>query len=86
MQVTADVTVDGLVAGTAYNLYEYVFDRVSGVGSSAALAVPVAGFNANASMATVATGFTATGATYTTSVSFTSDKVVVFRAVPASAP
>jgi hypothetical protein len=86
MDVTAEVTVEGLTAGTDYNLYEYDFASVTGVGSAAALAVPTSSFNAAASKATRQTAFTAMGATYSTSASFTSDQVVVFRAVPASAP
>ncbi len=86
MQVTAEVTVEGLTVGTEYNLYEYVFEGVSGIGGAAALAVPSSAFNANAGMATATTPFTAMATTYTTSVSFTSDKVVVFRAVAATSP
>jgi hypothetical protein len=59
---------------------------VSGTGTGAALAVPTGNFNANASMAKRVTGFTAIGTTFATSVTVTSDKIVVFRAVPASAP
>jgi hypothetical protein len=86
MQITAQVTVSGLTAGTAYNLYEYDFASVSGVGSAAALAVPTSGFNANASTATHATPFKPTGSSFTETVTFASNQVVVFRAVPASAP
>jgi hypothetical protein len=79
-------TVSGLTPGVAYNLYEYEFSSVSGAGSNAALAVPTADFNANAAMATSKTTFSATGSTFTQTITVTSDKVVVFRAVPASAP
>jgi hypothetical protein len=80
------ITVGGLTSGTAYNLYEYDFSSVTGVGSAAALAVPVQDFNANAGMATHVTTFTATGSTFTETVITTSDKIVVFRCVPVSAP
>ncbi len=49
-------------------------------------AVPVENFNANAGLATHATQFTATAYTFSTTVTTTSDKIVVFRCVPASAP
>lgn len=84
--VQLDVNVSGLTAGVAYNLYEYDFSSVAGVGLAAALAVPVAEFNANANLATKVTTFTATSATYATSVTTTSDKVVVFRCVAVGAP
>jgi hypothetical protein len=80
------VTVSGLVAGTAYNLYEYDFSAVAGVGSAAALAVPVDNFNAQADLATRVTTFTASSSTYSTSVTTASDKIVVFRCVPVGAP
>jgi hypothetical protein len=79
-------TVSGLTPGVSYNLYEYEFSSVEGVGSAAALAVPTEDFNANAAMATNTTTFIAGGSTFTESVTTTSDKIVVFRAVPASAP
>jgi hypothetical protein len=79
-------TVSGLTQGTAYNLYEYDFSRVTGTGYGAALAVPIANFNANAGMATHVTSFTATGSTFTLTVNKTSNDIVVFRCVPASAP
>jgi hypothetical protein len=79
-------TVSGLTTGTQYNLYEYDFSGVSGTGSNAALAVPVSDFNANAGMATHVTHFTATGAAFTVTVDKNSREIVVFRAVPASAP
>ncbi len=80
------VAVSGLTAGVAYNLYEYDFSSISGVGREAALAVPVERFNANAGMATHVTTFTASSASYATTVTTTSDKIVVFRAVPVTAP
>jgi hypothetical protein len=79
-------TVSGLMPGVEYNLYEYEFSSVSATGSEAALAVPTSDFNANASMATAVTRFTAAGSTYTQQVTLTSDKIVVFRAVPANGP
>jgi hypothetical protein len=67
-------------------LYEYEFSSVEGEGSAAALAVPVEDFNANASLATHVTTFTAVGPTFKQTVTTTSDKIVVFRCVPATAP
>jgi hypothetical protein len=67
-------------------LYEYEFSSVEGEGSAAALAVPVQDFNANASLATHVTKFTADGVTFQQTVTTTSDKIIVFRCVPASAP
>jgi hypothetical protein len=86
MSVPLQATVSGLTPGTAYNLYEYDFSGVSGTGASAALAVPTANFNANAALATRVTPFLATGSVYTQTIATTSDKIVVFRCVPASAP
>jgi hypothetical protein len=87
---TLQVTVSGLTKGTIYNLYEYDFSVISGspIGSAAALAVPTGDFNHNASMATYVTQFTAAGSTYSPpqTIKKTSDQIVVFRAVPASAP
>jgi hypothetical protein len=80
------VTVSGLTAGVSYNLYEYEFSAIKGVGSAAALAVPVENFNANADLATHVTAFTATGSTYQEGITTASDKIVVFRCVPATAP
>jgi len=81
-----DVTVRGLTPGVAYNLYEYDFSSVSGMGSAAALRIPTSDFNANANLATSVTTFTASSPTYKTSVTTTSDKIVVFRSVPLGAP
>jgi hypothetical protein len=81
--------VSGLQAGRRYNLYEYEFPPSSGAdtGAAAALAVPTAGFNRNWSMASAVTPFTATGADFTRTLdAVPSDRVVVFRAVPADAP
>jgi hypothetical protein len=79
-------TVSGLTPGVAYNLYEYAFSSVAGLGSAAALAVPTQNFNANAALAARVTRFTATGSTFQQTVTTTSDKIIVFRAVPVSAP
>jgi len=80
------LTVSRLTPGISYKLYEYEFSSVEGEGSEAALAVPVQDFNANASFATHVTTFTAVGSTFQQTVTTTSDKIVVFRCVPASAP
>jgi len=83
---TLQATVSGLTFGVSYNLYEYDFSSVQGEGSSAALNVPIQNFNANASLASHVTTFTAAGSTFIQTVTTTSDKIVVFRAVPANAP
>jgi hypothetical protein len=79
-------TMSGLTPGVTYNLYEYEFSSVEGEGSAAALRVPVRDFNANAALATHVTTFTAVSSTYEQTVTTTSDKIVVFRGLPASAP
>jgi hypothetical protein len=84
--LTLQATVSGLTTGTTYNLYEYDFSSVSGTGTAAALAVPTSNFNTNHAMASYTTQFTATGPTYSQTVTRTSDQIVVFRAVPATAP
>jgi hypothetical protein len=81
-----EATMSGLTPGVTYNLYEYEFSSVEGEGLSAALAVPISDFNANAAQASHVTTFTATACTYTQRVTTTSDKIVVFRGVPANAP
>jgi hypothetical protein len=86
MTVPLTVTVSGLTQGVSYNLYEYDFNSVSGVGGAAALNVPTSNFNTNASQATNVTHFTAQGPTFSQTVTRTSNQVVVFRAVPALAP
>jgi hypothetical protein len=80
------VAVSGLTPGVSYNLYEYEFSSVEGQGSAAALAVPVEDFNANAGLATSVTTFTAVSSTFQQTVTTTSDKIVVFRCVPVTAP
>jgi hypothetical protein len=84
--VVLQVNVSGLRPGTSYNLYEYEFSSVQGEGEQAALAVPVKDFNANASLATYALTFTAVGSAFEQNITTTSDKIVVFRCVPADAP
>ncbi len=83
---TLEATVSGLTPGSSYNLYEYEFSSVEGTGSAAALNVPTENFNANADLATQVTTFTSTSSTFTHAVTTTSDKIVVFRCVPANAP
>jgi hypothetical protein len=87
MTLALNVDVSGLVSGVAYNLYEYDFSGVSGVGSGAALNMPACKFNANAALAQKKTTFTASGPSYhATASNKRSDQIIVFRAVPASAP
>ena len=83
------LTVSGLTPGVLYNLYEFDFNGIAGPGSAAALNVPTDRFNYNykhSSAKPKRTQFTATKTTYSQTVTTTSDKIVVFRAVPASAP
>ena len=80
------VTVSGLTRGVVYRLYRYEFAGISGTGSAAALNVPISNFNANASLAAQVTAFTATASTFQSLFMTTSDKIEVFRCVPASAP
>ena len=84
--VTLQATLSGLTPGVAYNLYEYTFSGVTGTGTAAALAVPTENFNQNAAMATRKTQFTATTTKFVHRVSRTSKQIVVFRAVPVTAP
>src|SRR5262249_44141599 len=86
--LTLQVTVSGLTPGNQYNLYEYDLSGFNGspTGSAAALAIPTSNFNQNRSMATHTTTFTATGTSYSQTVTRTSNQIVVFRAVPSSAP
>ncbi len=89
MQMTLQATIRGLTAGTTYNLYEYDFPTQGGsdTGTAAALAIPTADFNLHSSMATGKTTFVAQGPTYMTpALTRMSNQIVVFRAVPASAP
>lgn len=84
--LTLRATLSGLTPGTVYNLYEYSFRGINGTGAAAALAVPTENFNQNAAMATRRTQFRATKTTYEHRVSRSSNQIVVFRAVPATAP
>ena len=84
--VVLQVAVSGLTPGVSYNLYEYEFSSIEGQGAAAALAVPVQDFNANAGLASHVTAFTAAGPTFQQIVTTTSNRIVVFRCVPASAP
>ena len=89
MEMTLQATVQGLTAGISYNLYEYDFPTQSGAntGSAAALGIPTSNFNAQSIKATNKTPFIAQGPTYqTAALTRTSDQIVIFRAVPASAP
>ena len=86
MIISLKATVSGLTPGVMYNLYEYDFNSVLGTGLAAALQVPTMNFNANNAMATSVTQFKATGTTYSQTVTRTSNQVVVFRAVPVTAP
>lgn len=79
-------TLSGLTPGLVYNLYEYTFDGVKGAGAAAALAVPTENFNQNAAVATRRTQFKAAKTTFTHRISRTSTQIVVFRAVPVTAP
>jgi hypothetical protein len=84
--LTLRATLSGLTPGVVYNLYEYTFHGIAGTGTAAALAVPTENFNQNAAMATKRIQFTATKTTYEHRVTRTSKQIVVFRAVPATAP
>jgi hypothetical protein len=86
MGITLRVTVSGLDVGKAYNLYRYDFNGVSGVGEQAALQVPDSNFNAHAGESTSVKHFVATETTLSEGVETTSDKIIVFRAVPADGP
>jgi hypothetical protein len=84
MSITLQANVTGLTAGVDYQLYRYDFGARPL--PNAPLAVPTSDFNANAGLATQAIAFTASGPSHTTTVTTTSDRTIVFRAVPASAP
>jgi len=57
-----------------------------GLGSAAALPMPTKNFNANANLATRVVPFTAIANNQKFNVTRTSNQIVVFRAVPSSAP
>ena len=87
MTISLELTVSGLAAGTSYNLYEYDFASVSGVGAAAALPIPTSDFNAHAGQASATVAFTASGPTFTYVVPpRPSNQTIAFRAVLASAP
>ncbi len=92
MTMAFEVTVSGLTPGASYNLYEYDFPSLSGVhtGSGAALNVPTANFNADfrTNSSAVQRSFIApnNASSYTFQFTRSSDQIVIFRAVPASAP
>ena len=89
MLMDLEATVSDLRADTQYNLYEYDLPTLTGAdtGAAAALPVPTAAFNRNRGMATSVTRFTAAGSTFSLALpDIPSDRIIVFRAVPASAP
>jgi hypothetical protein len=89
MRMTLQATVQDLTPGVAYNLYEYDFPTQTGArtGNAAALAIPTGDFNAQSGLASAVTPFVAQGSTYATpALARMSNEIVVFRAVPASAP
>jgi hypothetical protein len=76
MPMVLTVTVSGLTAGTAYNVYQY----------NSLANVPSSQFNSNSANAFAATAFTATEATYSFTVDIVSSDFAIFRTVLASAP
>jgi hypothetical protein len=86
MRLPLQVTLTGLTPGIGYNLYEYDLKGVKGQGAAAALTIPTDNFNQNAARASKVTRFTATTDTYTQRVIKRSDQIVIFRAVPQTAP
>lgn len=89
MQMSLQATVQDLTPGTAYNLYEYDFPAQTGAatGTAASLPLPSSDFNAQSGKASLVTKFVAQSATYVAGiVTRPSSEIVIFRAVPASAP
>ncbi len=87
MSITLQATVKQLLPGAKYNLYEYIFDGIAGVGADAALKVPIENFNANSNMASYVTKFVADGSgEFLHYVKRSSADIVVFRCVEATAP
>jgi hypothetical protein len=89
MKMILQATVHGLTPGTSYNLYEYDFPPQTGAltGTAAALAIPTSNFNAQSGKARYVTPFVASAATYTApAITRSSREIIVFRAVPATAP
>src|SRR6185437_4353371 len=75
MEVRLQASVSGLTPGVDYNLYEYDFTRIDGIGVLASLEVPDRDFNARADQARRVTRFTAKASTFTTSIETRSDTV-----------
>jgi hypothetical protein len=89
MRMTFQATVHDLTPGALYNLYEYDFPTQTGAltGIAAALPLPSSDFNAQSDKANFVTAFVAQGSTYATgTLTRPSSEIVVFRAVPATAP
>jgi hypothetical protein len=92
MDLQLRLDVDGLTPGKSYILYHYIFDGVKPpagqptVGGHVALAVPRKDLNAQQALATSSHTFVATGPTYSEGLALRSDKIAVFRVVPADAP
>ncbi len=82
--VNLHLTIGGLSPGRLYNLYEYDAPSPATVAS----AVPTGNFNHSYYTLHMGsqTQFTANGPTFTKTVTKSSDQIVVFRAVPATAP
>ena len=82
--VQLHLTIEGLSPGVLYNLYEY------DPPSPAAVASVAPSGNFNYSYYTLHMGsqtqFTASGPTFTKTVTKSSDQIVIYRAVPATAP
>ena len=86
MGMMLQAEVYNLTIGTNYNLYRYEFGVRSGESSDPPLAVPTKNFNQNEAFKEKIT-FTSVSRTYVSPlISTTSDKIQVFRCVPASAP
>jgi hypothetical protein len=85
--ISLQIIVSELTPGVEYNLYEYDYFRLAEHSTQPALAVPTKDFNANKAKAQNGWKFRAEGSTYTLPVQIkNSDQIVIFRAVPASAP
>jgi hypothetical protein len=86
MVMSLQASVRKLIPGVNYNLYEYDFTNLSGIGDAAALRIPDSNFNAQSILATKTTSFVATASTYSQTIQITSDQVIAFRCVRADAP
>ena len=84
MSMNLLMTISGLSPGVLYNLYEYDPQSPAAVAS----AVPSGNFNSNyyTNHMGSQTQFTANSPTFTKTVTKSSDQIVIFRAVPATAP